>query len=393
FIERSLPEPGWGPSRLDAISMIFNRLTGLDLGTAADNYLIADNIMTADAPTRYPFLWNAARQDYTQWPGFASNGDALLGLSRNLGEVYGVFGVFHPQPQTGLFKLNRDYITENSANFDGLKELEELIRLIGAPKWPWTLNEALASQGQAIYERPTANGGCVDCHGIKKGEFRPFAPQTTWATPRLDAGTDTRECGILTRTAKTGVLEGATIPLLFPDPLPAEAAAFQVLVVATLGAIIQHEVGRVSEVDFQARNADLTPDLPDDVKALLQASGAALEQQMRAAQANGGVPPCVYESRVMEGIWAAAPYLHNGSVPTLAALLEPAANRPMTFKLGPSYDIENVGLAAEQSMFDYTLNATGCDDRNSGDSNCGHEYGTTLPAAEKRALLEYLKSL
>ncbi|MGB8900889.1 MAG: hypothetical protein WCC90_17330, partial [Methylocella sp.] len=42
--------------------------------------------------TRYPFLWNAARQDKTQWPGFAKNGIDLLGLARNLGEVYGVFG-------------------------------------------------------------------------------------------------------------------------------------------------------------------------------------------------------------------------------------------------------------------------------------------------------------
>ena len=37
--------------------------------------------------------------------------------------------------------------------------------------------------------------------------------------------------------------------------------------------------------------------------------------------------------------------------------------------------------------------ATGCDDLNSGNSNCGHEYGTTLSAANKRALLEYLKAL
>ena len=393
YIERSLPNPGWGPSRLDAVTMIFNRLAGLDLGKPEDNYLIADNIVTADAPTRYPFLWNAARQDYTQWPGFSANGDALLGLARNLGEVYGVFGVFHPQKQTGLFKLDRDYISENSANFTGLKALEELIRDIGKPEWPWELNASLAAQGQAIYERPTDSGGCVDCHGIKKGEFRPFAPQTTWATPRLDVGTDTRECGVLLHTVETGVMEGATIPLIFGDPLPAEAPAFQVLAMATLGAIIQHEVGEVASMDVNVKGGEHTPDLPDEVKALLQATAAGLQAQQKAAEANKGVPPCVYESRVMEGIWAAAPYLHNGSVPTLAALLEPADKRPMTFKLGPSYDVNNVGLAKEQSMFDYTLTVTGCDDRNSGNSNCGHEYGTTLPPAEKRALLEYLKSL
>jgi hypothetical protein len=47
----------------------------------------------------------------------------------------------------------------------------------------------------------------------------------------------------------------------------------------------------------------------------------------------------------------------------------------------------------EQTQFDYTLNTTDCQDRNSGNSNCGHEFGTSLTPAEKKALLEYLKTL
>ena len=76
--------------------MIFNRLTGLDLGPPP-SLIIADNIKMADAPVRYPFLWNAPIQDQTQWPGFADNGSDVLALSRNLGEVFGVFGVFQPK--------------------------------------------------------------------------------------------------------------------------------------------------------------------------------------------------------------------------------------------------------------------------------------------------------
>ena len=100
-----------------------------------------------------------------------------------------------------------------------------------------------------------------------------------------------------------------------------------------------------------------------------------------------------YESRVLQGIWAAAPYLHNGSVPTLAQLLTPAAQRVTSFAVGPDYDQVNIGLAATQPESSYTFQATGCDDLNSGNSNCGHEYGTTLSAANKTALLEYLKTL
>ena len=95
----------------------------------------------------------------------------------------------------------------------------------------------------------------------------------------------------------------------------------------------------------------------------------------------------------MEGVWAAAPYLHNGSVPTLAELLRTASERMQSFKIGPNYDIENIGLAVEQTAFDYVLETTGCDELDSGNSRCGHEYGTTLSADEKAALLEYLKQL
>jgi hypothetical protein len=52
----------------------------------------------------------------------------------------------------------------------------------------------------------------------------------------------------------------------------------------------------------------------------------------------------------------------------------------------------NVGLAANQPKFGYTL-TTDCGNRNSGDSNCGHDYGTQLKPEEKKALLEYLKTL
>jgi hypothetical protein len=58
-----------------------------------------------------------------------------------------------------------------------------------------------------------------------------------------------------------------------------------------------------------------------------------------------------------------------------------------SFKIGPAYDKTKVGLAIEQTKFDYTLNTTDCSDRNSGNSRCGHDYGTQLPPEEKKACL------
>ena len=406
LIERSLPDPAWGPGRLDAVSMIFNRLTGLDIGEPP-TYLIEENIAIADAPTRYPFLWNAARQDKTQWPGFADNGNDILGLARNLGEVYGVFGWFHPLKQDGLFQLNRNYIKQNSANFEGLGIVEDLIWKIGSPKWPWQLDETLVSKGQKIFNLPPAEGGCKECHQKKAGAIRSILHRT-WATPIMDVGTDRRECEILTRQVETGVLSGAKVPFL-GDAIGETDTAFNVLRTAVLGAIVQNTLsfgtaGEEAVGTEVGEPSNVPPEFEYLPGAFQIAETAEIDAEAELDQINEP-SGCAYEARVLEGIWATAPYLHNGSVPTLRALLMPVERtsstpeeekeiRPSSFKLGPDYDIENVGLAKEQTKFDYTLDTTDCSDVGSGNSRCGHNYGTTMLSDEERdALLEYLKSL
>lgn len=83
----------------------------------------------------------------------------------------------------------------------------------------------------------------------------------------------------------------------------------------------------------------------------------------------------------------------NGSVPSLNKLLKPSSERVSKYKVGTAYDISNVGLAVEETRFDYTSKTTGCKNRNSGNSNCGHEYGIKLTSLQKKALIEYLKSI
>lgn len=380
LMKGALPSPAWGPARLDAVAMIFNRLTGLDIGPPP-TYMIPENIKPAVAPVRYPFLWNAAIQDKAQWPGFASNGNNILGLARNLGEVYGVFGIFHPKKDTGRL-LGVDYLDKNSADFQGLAALENLVRKIGPPQWPWKVNQTLANKGKVIFARKTEQGGCVECHGKKPGQTR-FLNQKTWATPIMDVGTDSREYDILGWTVKTGVLEGAKIPLI-AKPLKPVDTAFNVLGTSVIGSILQHYVPVLMKTEDQAQ--------VKGVQSLFTPETESLKDAF-IVPPSGAQPSYAYESRVLEGIWAAAPYLHNGSVPTLAELLKPAAERVSSFKVGPEYDIVNVGLAVDQTRFDYTLQTTDCSDRNSGNSRCGHEFGTTLSADEKKALLEYLKTL
>ncbi|HEX2311080.1 MAG TPA: hypothetical protein VHH91_10200, partial [Vicinamibacterales bacterium] len=87
-----------------------------------------------------------------------------------------------------------------------------------------------------------------------------------------------------------------------------------------------------------------------------------------------------------------APYLHNGSVPTLTDLLEPVERRPARFWRGYDvYDPVRVGFVTRGPGIERS--ATLHDVARPGNSNAGHVYGTALPADQKRALLEYLKTM
>lgn len=99
-----------------------------------------------------------------------------------------------------------------------------------------------------------------------------------------------------------------------------------------------------------------------------------------------------YVAAPLDGLWARGPYLHNGSVPTVADLLEPAAARPTRFWRG--YDVidpERVGFISTTPEAERA--GTAFDTSQPGNSNAGHAYGTTLAPELKRALLEYLKTL
>ncbi len=105
-----------------------------------------------------------------------------------------------------------------------------------------------------------------------------------------------------------------------------------------------------------------------------------------------------YANSPLDGIWLRAPYLHNGSVPTLRDLLEPSDKRPKTFYRGYDvYDQKKVGFVgdvAEEKGRKFFLFDT--DETKSPAIRIkGHEgkrYGTELSGRDKDALVEYLKT-
>ncbi len=383
LFSKALPAQPWGVGRLDAVSMIFDRVSGLDIGLAP-NGIIEGNIYPADAPVRYPFIWDAPMQDKTQWPGFADNGDTLFGLVRNLGEVYGVFADFHPVKSGGL--LGYDYHTHNSANFKGLNHLESLVRDIGPPAWPWAIDPDSKARGAALFVN-----NCSGCHGIADGAVRFLPLSQTWRTPIEDVQTDTREYDVLKRSADSGVLQGALYPP--GKPLMATDKQFNILAAAVVGSladdITRHGLPKGSLL--RPLNSLWLLRRAGPLKTPDQELASAFHTEAVAMAAPGDPHP--YEARVLRGIWATAPYLHNGSVPSLSELLKPDAQRVQSFAVGTAYDPKTIGLAEVQRPGAPVRITTDCSDRNSGNSRCGHNYGTALSPPEKADLLEFLKSL
>jgi hypothetical protein len=95
-----------------------------------------------------------------------------------------------------------------------------------------------------------------------------------------------------------------------------------------------------------------------------------------------------YGLRSLEGVWATAPYLHNDSVLTLAALLSPSKRLPKFTIEKTKYDRDNVGLMPRQQDSEFEF-----DTKLPGNSNGGHVWGQHLFEHQKEALLAYLKLL
>jgi mono/diheme cytochrome c family protein len=99
-----------------------------------------------------------------------------------------------------------------------------------------------------------------------------------------------------------------------------------------------------------------------------------------------------YNAVHLDGVWLRAPYLHNGSVPTLRDLLKPPAERPAAFWRGYDlYDPVNVGFVTRGADAERVGTKFDVHERSNG--NGGHLFGTTLPESEKDVLVEYLKTL
>lgn len=355
---RSSTVEGFG--RLDAIGRIINQV----IRFTSD----PKNSAEPNAPTSFPLLWDAPRHDYVQWTGFSSNAEAGS-LGRNSGEVVGVYGHVEVKHYETEQDAKRGYPSTVEAN--ELVAMEETLRTLRSPQWPEEIlppiDRKLAARGESLYQ-----AHCQSCHAsIDRDD--PKRKVVAMITGIDVVGTDdTSARNLVEAHAPTGVLEGAISPK--GEKYGAEASAL-----ALLG-------------DLVTRTLQARPDAA--LKATANAKLHGMEKtakqgnHTRSTDQNPTADLLSYKARPLNGIWASAPYLHNGSVPTLHDLLLPPSQRPTKFSVGRwEYDPKKVGYISDGEV-PFVL-----DTRVKGNSNRGHEYGTTLPDEDRWALVEYLKSL
>jgi hypothetical protein len=380
----------YGYGRLDAVGHIFNKVSQLAVyGTG-----LPAKPNPSDAPVSYPFLWNIYRQSQLQWDGIVKTQRLNLGagyldygaLGRNVGEVVGVFGDVDLRPASRMAKTGYN----SSIQAENLNNLETVLRKLEAPKWPGALDQAKVGQGKALY----SSKGCIGCHTIEPPGDNIYAIHMTPLTgspsaPNKNNTDPWMACNAITYASFSGNLKNVPASYFKGDPLKAQAQLSDMLTVTVIGTL----VGKWKQVLDSAVEVFFgRVPLPKVVGAADQQT-EQMKRDARLAQCYDAKSPLfAYKARPLDGVWATAPFLHNGSVPNLYELLRAPADRVKTFNVGTrNYDTAKAGYVTDPSApgNGFTFTASG-----NGNSNVGHDYNVgNLTEAERLALLEYLKSL
>ena len=361
-------EEGYG--RLDALNRIGNQVFSVDLKNPK-------NYAGSSAPVHYPRIWNTPWFDWVQY-----NGSITQPMVRNAGEALGVSSELNlTDPSKGLYK--------SSVQVDTLHSIESMIRGevptaekgfsgLKSPKWPSELppiDKKLAAQGAELYK-----SHCEKCHRppVTSKEFFNFANKDWWTTndigePLLKVE-NVKISHVGTDSAAAEDMLNRTVEI--PSNLGIKDYAFG----PALGDLVENTVNFWYDQQVPPTSEEKRNELNGNVR-------------------NGIRAELAYKVRSLNGIWATPPYLHNGSVPTIEALLGPPEKRPNKFYLGNrEYDPVNLGYKTEPLANGFEFNTS-----LRGNSNRGHEFsgdgkgpgvvGPALSPDQRKALIEYLKTL
>ena len=349
-----------GYGRLDAVGRIINQVIRM----TSD----AKNSLEPNAPNSFPLVWDAPRHDYVQWGGFSANAGAGA-LGRNAGEVIGTYG----RVEVKNYKTEAEAKKGYHSSIEGLAlvAMEESLRKLKSPRWPAEIlppvDANLVARGATLYKQH-----CQTCHAAIDRDD-PKRKIVAYVAGVDIVGTDAQSVkNLVAARAPTGILQGAISP-------KGERYGAEASVLALLGDLVRRSLSAQPAAGVAAL-----------ASAKLHGMNEAKKQGdfTKSTPQNPTAELLAYKARPLNGIWASAPYLHNGSVPTLYDLLRPAAARPKRFAVGRwQFDPKKVGYVSDGELpwvYDTAM---------TGNHNRGHEYGTSLSDDDRWALVEYLKTL
>jgi hypothetical protein len=352
-----------GPGRVDAMGQGSNILLGK---------LSTKNVRTLDAPVDILPLWYAYSYGWVQ-----TNAAIRQPMARNIVESLSVFADVDLQGASG--DAQRAYLS--SVRLKNLWMMESMATRLKAPEWPAQFgvpDPEKARRGQVLYQEL-----CAKCH-----------------EPRLETPSSGSEVPVV-----------GPPPNFPPDPVSEEAhRRFYYL---PLFGVDEIGTDPLDAVNFADREVDATAiglGAKEPVGKVIQ---PLIEGVMQRYYTDHKVPqreqikwngdrgnywrtPKAYPARPLAGIWATAPFLHNGSVPNLYELLSPVEERSKTFyRGGLEFDPVRVGFKTGQLGFVFYTSWP-------GNSHAGHEFrdgegkgviGRRLTEGERWQIIEYLKVL
>ena len=330
-----------------------------------------------EQPQRFPRVWGFKDYDWVEWTI-----DTNTVMERNVTETLGAGAtvVLDPKRAASLF--------DSSIPIRDMHQLEWLAYYIDPPRWPaavfGTIKPDLAAAGERIFQ-----SRCAGCHEYGDDRRTPTGLISLRGMRPEEIGTDsTAALRISCPVPDTGALMIPPTSYTTADAqLLKDCAGVKAGTAFTgysFARTVQTAVDGIKGKAYAAAGMDAAQQRV--MEDLAQRGSVAWRDTLLSTQPPYGP----YAARPLYGIWAAAPYLHNGSVPTLYDLLLPPEQRPKKFALGGrEYDPVKLGFVV----------TTACDQKDclvdttrTGDGNGGHLWGTDLSEADRMALLEYLKT-
>jgi hypothetical protein len=421
-----------GYGRLDALNRIGNQVFYVDF-VKSNLRGFEGNLHANDAPVSYPPVWTVPWLWWAQYD--ASIEQPLI---RNAGEALGVRASLNLSPDFPPDRLFRSSVAlENLARIEkmlrGPDPFSRAPRAFGgltSPKWPahlfpndpdWKIDPDRVAKGRVLYANI-----CTECHlgPVADPAFdAQFPDKSFWtANPRWKQDPDGG--WIMDEVQKSAAAMGT-------DPAQANVLATrQVRLPAFLKLQPAEDLGaRWKCKDLPTYSST---DMPFSIALMIvvdrvnrkwtEDRGITDPQQLKALWGERSNCPNPakepqYRARPLNGVWATAPYIHNGSVPSLYWMLTPQAERPKQFCLAArDFDPRQVGFAVPasgesscktgQTLFS-TTDSNGKEIK--GNSVLGHSFeapadadkktypngviGRKFTDEERYDLIEYLKTL